>query len=383
MNAIRRSARAVLASLVVGLSVLVAPAPAAHADASFDTEMLALINQDRAANGLGPLQAQPLIGAIAEDAPYLGCGYPVAGRAADMGNRNYFSHTILNCGTQTVFDMLRASLVPFLSAAENIGWEQGTTDPGTAARVLNDQFMNSPGHRANILDPNVTHVGVGSWHTEAAQTWSGAGGARGNVYVTAVVFSRLSVTLPPSAPTNVVATPGTGQITVSWSPANGNGGAVDAYIVYAMGPTGYSGRYVSVCGTCTSAVVGALGNGVPYWTLVYAHNAVGWGAGTASGWVTVGAPLAPPAAGVNAGGGGGGQASVWWSPARSDGPAVDAYAAVAYDGTGFTGQYAYACGTCTSTTVSGFVPGHQYVLAVVAHNAWGWSAPAFTAWFTA
>jgi uncharacterized protein YkwD len=363
------------------MSALVVQAPGARADTSFDTEMLTLINQDRAANGLGPVQSQPVMAGIAENAPYSGCGYQVAGRATDMGTRNYFSHTILSCGTKEVFDMLAAAGVPYTRATENIGWEQGTTDAATAARILNDQFMNSPGHRANILDPNATHVGVGSWHTAPGQSWSGAGTPRSDVYVTAVVFAQLPVTSqPPSAPTNVVAKPGPGRVSVSWSPAGAKGAAIDSYMVYAMGPTGYSGRYQAVCGTCTSTSIDGLSNGSSYWMLVYAHNAVGWGAGSSSGWVTVGAPLAPPSATVR---GGGAQANVGWASANGNGTAVDAYAALAYDANGFTGRYAYGCATCTKATITGLSAGHSYVIAVIAHNAWGWSPPAFTSWFSA
>ena len=64
--------------------------------------MLELINRDRAAQGTAPLLASPVLAGIAGDAPYQGCGYTVTGRSADMGVRNYFSHTILNCGTRGV-----------------------------------------------------------------------------------------------------------------------------------------------------------------------------------------------------------------------------------------------------------------------------------------
>jgi uncharacterized protein YkwD len=377
---LRCSAAAALLS-VLGLG-LVATAPAAHADLTFDQQMLTLINQDRAANGVGPLQSSPVMAAIAEDAPYVGCGFPVAGRAADMGNRNYFSHTIAGCGTRQVFDMLTGAGLPWTAAAENIGWEMGTTDPAAAAQVLNNQFMASSGHRANILDPNLTHVGVGSWHTGPGQTWSGSGSPKTDVYVTAVVFARLPVVVAqvPSAATGVVANPGRGQLDVSWRPAAANGAAVDTYVAYAMGPNGYTGYYALACGTCTSVSITGLTNGSPYWVLVYAHNAVGWGPLAYSQWVYVGTPLAPAPATAT---GGGGQATASWAVANGNGTAVDAYAVLAYDASGYTNLYTFACATCTRGTVTALTVGHAYYFQVFAHNALGWSPPAFTGWVTA
>ena len=46
-------------------------------------------------------------------------------------------------------------------------------------------LMNSPGHRANILDPKFTHVGIGSWSTPAGQTWNGGGSPLLNAWIAA------------------------------------------------------------------------------------------------------------------------------------------------------------------------------------------------------
>ncbi|HET9052434.1 MAG TPA: hypothetical protein VFO60_12090, partial [Candidatus Dormibacteraeota bacterium] len=125
-----------------------APTPV-HADASFDATLFALINTDRAQNGLGPLRWNSRLTSIAETEQYGGCGFWISGRAQDMINRNYFSHTI--CGSQNVFNIMRNDGLPFGWAGENIGWEAGISDPVQAATYLNTQYMNSPEHRANIL----------------------------------------------------------------------------------------------------------------------------------------------------------------------------------------------------------------------------------------
>src|SRR5207245_9218912 len=76
----------------------------AFADGSFDSQLFSLLNQDRSANGLGPLQLDSRLASLSESGGYGGCGYGIAGRAEDMIQRNYFSHTILNCGGQHVFN---------------------------------------------------------------------------------------------------------------------------------------------------------------------------------------------------------------------------------------------------------------------------------------
>jgi|GEM_PF-6726288 len=399
---------AVVAGLVALALVVASPGPAAHADVTFDQQLFNLMNQDRAANGLAPLQSSAPMASLAEDGTYTGCGYNVAGRAADMGARNYFSHTILNCGAKNAFDMLTSAGVPWTSAAENIGWEAGNLDPVAAAKLLNDQFMNSPGHRANILDPAATHVGVGSWSTASGQTWAGGGTPYHNVYVTAVVFAHLPTTTPPaptttttpppaptttttrppapvaqppSAVSGVVTTSGNGRMPVSWQPAAANGAAVDMYGVWAYTSVGYSGRSAVVCGSCTATTVEGLTNGTTYVFVVAAHNAAGWGSAGFSGAAVPGAPPSAPAW-VSASPGPS-QLQSWWAPASPGTSAVDMYWALVYEGPSYTNRSAVTCGTCTSAVITGLVTGHSYTVYVLAHNAYGWSPAAAAAATTA
>lgn len=287
----RRLGRSIAATAILALALIGAyPAPAAHADATFNQRLTALINQDRSANGLAPLQVQTQLASIAEGAPYSGCGFTVYGRAVDMGQRNYFSHTIPSCGGNDVFDIMSSAGVANTWAAENIGWASHSADPATVAQYLHTMFMNSAGHRANILSPNATHVGVGSWRTAPGQTWSGSGTARSNAWLTAVVFSRMPATAAkvPSPPTGVVAgAPSTvsGAIDVAWAGAAPNGATVDTYVAYAFNSAGYVGRYAVVCGSCRAARITGLASGGAYYVGVYAHNSVGWGPPAYSGWV--------------------------------------------------------------------------------------------------
>ena len=180
--------------VAVVMAALVLPARSASADVTFNQRMLELLNRDRTANGLRPLAADPALAAVAEDAPYSGCGFTVYGRAKDMGLRNYFSHSILGCALQGVTSILTSVGVPFSGSAENIAWMNGTTDPLVAASNLHSQLMNSPSHRNNIMNAQFTRVGIGSWRTSPGQTWSGGGFALTNVWIGVQVLAGGTVT---------------------------------------------------------------------------------------------------------------------------------------------------------------------------------------------
>jgi uncharacterized protein YkwD len=106
-----------------------APQPPAPPAIVVSSTQQALINQDRAANGLGPLT-------------WNGCLANVArSNASRMAAQGFISHTNgpnldLNCGLSR-------------QAGENVGyWSAGINET-----QLNTMFMNSPDHRANILGP--------------------------------------------------------------------------------------------------------------------------------------------------------------------------------------------------------------------------------------
>ncbi len=73
-----------------------------------------------------------------------------------MANTNCFSHTA--CGP-TAFDLMGSIGFIFQFAGENIA-RNNYPDSDTVSVAMNG-FMNSSGHRANILDANYTKVGVG------------------------------------------------------------------------------------------------------------------------------------------------------------------------------------------------------------------------------
>ena len=117
-----------------------------------------LLNADRRANGLPSLKLNGSLVVLAEN------------YGKDMIKRNYFSH--YNPEGQSPFDRMRKHGINYRYAGENLAINR-TVDAAEKA------LMNSPGHRANILNPNYTEVGVGvSYDT------------RGSVYVVQEFIGR-------------------------------------------------------------------------------------------------------------------------------------------------------------------------------------------------
>src|SRR4029079_12563155 len=77
----------------------------------------------------------------------------------DMIVRDYFSHTIPGYGK--VWDKLSAVGYCYKLGGENIGWKNYPDDIATAA--IHQSFMDSAGHRENILGAAWDHIGVGAY----------------------------------------------------------------------------------------------------------------------------------------------------------------------------------------------------------------------------
>ena len=106
-----------------------------------EKQVVELTNKERAKYGLPALEIdKPLMAAARE-------------KSQDMQVNNYFSHTSPTYGSP--FDRLKALGISYKSAGENIA--KGQT---SAAQVV-EAWMNSEGHRANILNKDFTHIGVG------------------------------------------------------------------------------------------------------------------------------------------------------------------------------------------------------------------------------
>ncbi|WP_227793263.1 CAP domain-containing protein [Paenibacillus guangzhouensis] len=118
-------------------------------DTSFAAQVVDLVNQERAKAGLQPLSTDSRLAAMALD------------KAKDMYTNNYFDHQSPTYGSP--FDMMKQYNIAFGYAGENIA--KGQTTP---QQVMND-WMNSSGHRANILNANFTHIGVAYYQGEWVQ----------------------------------------------------------------------------------------------------------------------------------------------------------------------------------------------------------------------
>lgn len=103
--------------------------------------ILKLVNQERKKAGVPALTLSDQLTNIA----YI--------KAKDMADKNYFSHESPTYGSP--FDMLKKFGVSYTAAGENIAAGQKT-----AEEVMNS-WMNSSGHKANILNKNYTQLGVG------------------------------------------------------------------------------------------------------------------------------------------------------------------------------------------------------------------------------
>src|SRR4051794_36801287 len=146
--------------LAAVVAVAAAPASAATVCASTDgptaqssavvlaNSALCLVNQERSARGLRPLKSNRRLAKAA------------GGHAKDMVVRGYFSHDSL--GGATFVDRIRkVGYVParvFPSLGEDLAWGSGAL--GTPREIVSG-WMNSPGHRANILDAKFREAGMG------------------------------------------------------------------------------------------------------------------------------------------------------------------------------------------------------------------------------
>jgi hypothetical protein len=139
--------RSVTILMVVGL-VLVTISAAPQAS-SYDVELLRLTNFVRQKAGLPALRLSTRLGQVALN------------HARDMAANNYFSHTGLN-GSQS-WDRAKAAGYHYSYIAENISAGHATP------RKTILSWMNSPGHRKNILNPNYTEIGFGYAYSNASK----------------------------------------------------------------------------------------------------------------------------------------------------------------------------------------------------------------------
>ncbi|MFJ8511509.1 CAP domain-containing protein [Lysinibacillus xylanilyticus] len=117
---------------------------------AFEQEVVKLTNAERTKAGLAPFKTDDKLMAAARE------------KSQDMQSKNYFSHTSPTFGSP--FDRMKALGITYKSAGENIA--QGQRTPQEVVQA----WMDSPGHRANILNEKFTHIGVG--YVKSGNYWT-------------------------------------------------------------------------------------------------------------------------------------------------------------------------------------------------------------------
>ncbi|MEG6616990.1 CAP domain-containing protein [Peptococcaceae bacterium 1198_IL3148] len=120
------------------------PVPKETTDTSnsaFQSKVVELVNQERSKAGLQPGVVKADLTNVAQL------------KAEDMANNNYFSHTSPTYGSP--FDMMKQFGINYSYAGENIAVGYSTPES------VMEGWMNSEGHKKNILNPNFTEIGVG------------------------------------------------------------------------------------------------------------------------------------------------------------------------------------------------------------------------------
>lgn len=112
-----------------------------EADTSVQNEILSLVNAERSKVGLNPLKLNWELSRVAKI------------KSEDMAHEGYFSHTSPTYGTP--FEMMKHFGIKYKTAGENIAAGQKTPKEVMVA------WMNSKGHRENILNKKYTEIGVG------------------------------------------------------------------------------------------------------------------------------------------------------------------------------------------------------------------------------
>lgn len=107
----------------------------------YEQEVIRLVNEIRAENGLKALTYDWELSRVARF------------KSQDMKDNRYFSHTSPVYGTP--FEMIKSFGISYRTAGENIA--RGYATP----QAVVNGWMNSPGHRANILNAGYTRIGVG------------------------------------------------------------------------------------------------------------------------------------------------------------------------------------------------------------------------------
>ncbi|MGN7177870.1 sporulation protein [Paenibacillus sp. FSL R5-0490] len=125
-------------------------APASSAVSAYEKKVLELTNQERAKAGVPALKLDEELSKVARE------------KSRDMQSKGYFDHNSPTYGSP--FDMMKQFGISYTTAGENIAMGQQSPEEVVQA------WMNSEGHRKNIMNANFTHLGVG--HVADGNYWT-------------------------------------------------------------------------------------------------------------------------------------------------------------------------------------------------------------------
>ncbi|MGW2424780.1 CAP domain-containing protein [Streptomyces sp. NPDC001709] len=137
-----RNLTAIAIGAVASTALLTAPASASSNPATMRSEVIKLTNTERVKAGCPPLTSNSALTKAAQN------------HTADMADHNFVGHTGSD-GSSLVDRVQAAGYTGWSALAENVAAGQ------TAAADMVKSWMNSPDHRANILNCSLRHIGVG------------------------------------------------------------------------------------------------------------------------------------------------------------------------------------------------------------------------------
>ena len=121
--------------------------PSVSGLSAIEMEVVRLVNIERQKEGLKPFTASSELSNVARK------------KSEDMAKNNYFSHTSPTYGSP--FDMMKSFGIKYNTAGENIAKGQ------LSAQSVVTGWMNSPGHRANIMNSSFNKIGVGYYQSSS------------------------------------------------------------------------------------------------------------------------------------------------------------------------------------------------------------------------
>ena len=188
----------VLAGLLAGGAV--AASGPQFTPGNAESELIRLINGERAANGAPPLVVDPFLQWVARDGP-VDCpngGETMEGRAKDMAVHDFFSHDLRTCGIKpgttglySIIDAMHnwgysivgenaamdggfaytATTYQFGCDVDHANCTGGTTQAPSTVATAAYGWMGSPGHRFNILTTAYARFGCGAWELPAPDSY--------------------------------------------------------------------------------------------------------------------------------------------------------------------------------------------------------------------